>query len=144
MFNTYSFQEAILTLSHPSKGKLTTNGLGLGSISIEYATDLTEHSIASDGRVMVSKKKDNSGSFRLEVQQTSDLHQNLIKWFNYLKEASASEWALATGIFKNVSTGEQKILTGVSMTKIPDGAYAAAAANVTWSFMVADIQTDVI
>lgn len=141
---TYSFLDVVLTISHPSRGKLTTNGLGLGSVSVSEAGEWSEQSVASDGTVVVSKKKNRSGSFSLSIQQTSDLHNDLLKLNNYLRGAATSEWAAATAVLRTVSTGEAKTFKGVSIKNVPSAEYDAAVAMVTWEFLVADIQHDVI
>ena len=144
MAKTYSFTECIVTLSHPSLGALSTNGLGLGGINIENDASRTQKSVAADGTPIMNKIKDRSGAVKLSVQQTSDLHTDLIKWFNYLETAPTSEWAKIKITAKSISTSENHVCTGCGIEKIPSKSYGATAEMVDWNFIAADVQNDVI
>ena len=54
---TYSFSDVSLVLSHPSVGKCTITGEGVGSVTVSRANDLTQHDVAADGSVMVSCRR---------------------------------------------------------------------------------------
>lgn len=135
----YSFSDTILTLSHPSLGQLSTNGMGMGEISVQMRTDRSQIDVAADGTPVVSKIKDQTGTMTLSVQQISDLHTSLKRWFNYLENAEASEWSLIKAVLTSKQTGEQDIMTGGSITKHPDKTFASTAGNITWSFLFANI-----
>ncbi len=136
---TYSFSDTVLTLSHPSLGQLSTNGMGMGNINISMRTDRSQIDVAADGTPVVSKIKDQTGTMSLSVQQISDLHTSLKRWFNYLENADASEWALIKAVLTSKQTGEQDVMTGGSITKHADKTFEQTAGNVTWSFLFANI-----
>jgi hypothetical protein len=136
---TYSFSDVALTLSHPSLGQVSTQGAGLGSISVSMRTDRTQIDVAADGNPVTSKIKDRTGTLEIQMQQTSNIHGTLKKWFNYLENAATSEWAQITGVLSSNATSEQTIFSGGSMVKHPDVSYEATAGNVTWGFMFAQV-----
>lgn len=141
----FSFQEVSVTLSHPSLGVLPSNSSGgIGTIKVGMATDRTDKQVGSDGVVVLSKIRDRSGSFSISIFNTCDMHKGLKKWFNYLEQADASEWGLISTTLTSKSTNEAYKLTGVAFTKLPDGEYATTANQITWDFIVADVQQDVI
>lgn len=143
----YSFQDATLTLSQDGFADLSTAGQGIGEIVISYAADSFNDAgnIASDGVVVFSKIKQDNGTLSITCQQTSSLHKNLVKRFNALYYSEdTSIWASMNGIFKNKSTGEQKILKGVAFHKIPDNSNQRTVQNVTWEFDVANLSTNII
>lgn len=140
---TYSFQEVEVTLSHPSLGIITTNGLGIGSVSVNMATDRASASVASDGAVVINKIEDKHGTVELEIQQTSDVHTSLKKWWSYLETASSSEFAKIKTVVTNKSTGEQDICTNGAIVKHPDSQYGAEVGSFTWSFLHSKIQKNI-
>ena len=117
---TYSFTDCSLILNHPSLGILTLTGKGLGSVGINMTGDRTTMDVAADGRVMTSKIKDRRATAAVQIQQTSEANKDLLKWYNYLESAPASEWAQASGIFNSPQTGEQFVLNEVAFQKLPD------------------------
>ena len=141
---TYSFADTTLTLSHPSLGQISTIGMGMGSISKTMRTDRTQIDVAADGTPIVSKIKDRTGSIELQVQQISDLHTQLKKWYNYMKAAPASEWAQMKAVLSSTQTEEQDVFTGGAFVKIPDTSYETTAGNVSWTIMFADITQNTI
>ena len=52
---TYSFEDTIVTFSHPNFGTYSAYGTGIGSLAIAYANDVTKHDVAADLAVVVSK-----------------------------------------------------------------------------------------
>lgn len=142
MANTYSFTECIVTLNHPSLGTLSTNGLGMGSVTVNNEGVRASKNVASDGNVIINKIKDRSGIVTLSIQQVSDLQADLIKWFNYLEIADASEWAKIVINVNSISTKENHVCTGCAMQKIPNKEYSAEASNVSWDFICSDIQNN--
>lgn len=141
---TYSFTDCSLILSHPSLGMLTLTGKGLGSVSINMTGDRTTMDVAADGRVMTSKIKDRRATAAVQIQQTSEANKDLLKWYNYLESAPASEWAQASGIFNSPQTGEQFVLNEVAFQKLPDRSYQAQGQMQTWNLMIADCQQNTI
>lgn len=143
MAKTYSFQEVEVTLSHPSLGIVSTNGLGLGSVSLSMATDKATASVAADGVTIINKIKDEHGNLDLEIQQTSEAHKDLKRWSNYLKTAPASEFALIKAVVTSKSTGEQDICSGGAIIKNPDKSYGAEVSSITWGLLFAEIQQNI-
>ena len=141
---TYSFTDCSLVLSHPSLGMLTLTGKGLGSVSINMTGDRTTMDVAADGRVMTSKIKDRRATAAVQIQQTSEANKDLLKWYNYLESAPASEWAQASGVFNSPQTGEQFVLNEVAFQKLPDRSYQAQGQLQTWNLMIADCQQNTI
>lgn len=141
---TYSFSECTLTLSHTSLGRVSTDGAGMGKISLKYSADRTSIDVAADGVPIVTKIKNRTGSLSIDVQQISTLHTTLKKWLNYLTNASTKEWAGIYGTLTSKTTNEQFILTGVAITKHPDMSYETSAGSVTWDFQVAEVTSNVI
>ena len=141
---TYSFQEVSATLSHPSLGVLSISGAGAGTIKVSMSTDRTDKQVGSDGVVVFSKIRDRSGSFTLSIFNTSELHASLKKWYNYLEQAGADEWALISVSVTSKSTNEGHKISGAAFTKLPDSEYDSSAKQVTWEFIAADVQQNVI
>ena len=141
---TYAFTDCSLILSHPSLGMLTLAGKGLGSVSINMTGDRTTMDVAADGRVMTSKIKDRRATAAVQIQQTSEANKDLLKWYNYLESAPASEWAQASGVFNSPQTGEQFVLNEVAFQKLPDRSYQAQGQLQTWNLMIADCQENTI
>lgn len=141
---TYSFTDAVGSMSHPTIGDYIFTGKGVGSATIAKATERTTHDVAADGSVMVSKVAGNNGTVTIEVQQSSPLHRFLQKWFNALVLLPSSEWATTILLLKSPTTGMSHKCTGVSPQKDADNPYQAQGARVTWVLMAADIQNDVI
>lgn len=139
MFKTYSFEDVTVSCSHPSVGTASSTGAGMGSISITKANDDTVHDVAADGVVMVSKIAGKNGTVALTMQQTSDFHKWLQKWYNYVKTASASEWATMNITIKSSNLGDITTCTGVSPQKQADRGYEAQGKSVTWNLMAAEI-----
>ncbi|OFS22995.1 MULTISPECIES: phage protein [Clostridium] len=138
-FKTYSFEDVTASCSHPSVGTASSTGAGMGSISINKANDDTVHDVAADGTVMITKVPGTNGAISLVMQQTSDFHKWLLKWYNYVKTANVSEWATMNITVKSKNLGDTTICTGVSPQKIADRGYEAQGKSVTWPLMAAEI-----
>lgn len=136
---TYSFQDVTCSLQHPSVGAASTTGAGIGSISISMATTRTTHEVAADGRVMPSKIAGDNGTIALQVQQTSDLNRWLLKYYNYVVTADASEWNSMNITIKSKNLGDYTVCTGVSPEKLPDKPYQAQGQMITWNLMATNI-----
>lgn len=139
MTTVYSFADVSFVLSHPSVGQFTFTGEGVGSIAISHANDMTQHDVAADGSVMISKIVTENGTIAIAIQQTSEGNTWLKKLVDYLTIAPSSEWALASGVLSNPSTGETTTMTGVSPQKRADKNYQQAGQQVTWNLMAAKI-----
>lgn len=139
MFSTYSFSDVSLVMSHPSVGKFTFSGQGLGSVTVSYANDLTQHDIAADGSVMVSKFISKNGTIAISIQQTSPAHKFLKRWLDYLRIAPTSEWATTTAVLKVPAQGETWTFSGISPQKAADAAYQQTGQQYTWNLMAAEI-----
>lgn len=135
----YSFADVSFVISHPKVGKFTITGEGVGSVSISRANDMTQHDVAADGSVMVSKIFTENGTVAIAIQQTSAAHKWLKKWHDYLKVAPTSEFAKSTAILKNPAVGETISMSGVTPQKRADSAFQQAGQQVTWNLMAAKI-----
>lgn len=136
---TYSFEDVSLTFNHPSVGKFTFTGKGVGSATVSRANDITQHDVAADGSTMISKVPGRNGTLAIAIQQTSAGNAFLRKWYNYVETAPASEFARASAVLKSLSTGENISMSGVSPQKRADSAYQANGQQVTWNLMCAKI-----
>ena len=139
MFKTYSFEDVTASFSHPSVGAASSTGAGIGTIGISKANDDTAHDVAADGNVMVSKLAGKNGTIAITMQQVSDLNKFLLKWYNYVKQASASEYASMNVTINSKNLGDSTVCTGVSPQKIADRPYQAQGQQVTWNLMCAEI-----
>lgn len=137
---TYSFKDLTGVIAHPYATPFKLVGVGIGQIDISMTTERTQHDVAADGSVMVSKIEAHNGTLKISCQQTSDLHKYLLGLYNYLDSATASQWALITVALRNTATGLSHFLTGVSFSKKADYPYQSQGQKVEWSLPVADIQ----
>ena len=62
MVRTYSFENTIVTISHPDVGQYTMYGAGLGDITISRSNDETSHEISADLSVLISKSVKKNGT----------------------------------------------------------------------------------
>lgn len=137
--SVYSFADVSLVISHPKVGKLTITGEGVGSISIARANDMTQHDIAADGSIMISKVVTENGTMAVALQQTSPAHKWLKKWLDYCVAAPSNEWASTSATLKHPEFGEIINISGISPQKRPDAAFQSAGQQVTWNLMAAKI-----
>jgi hypothetical protein len=138
-YTTYSFEDVTGSFTHPSVGSASTTGAGLGTIVISMAGDKTAHDKASDGTVMISKLAGKNGTIAVTMQQTSDLNKYLLKWYNYIDNADASEFALMNLMIKSKNLGDSTVCTGVTPQKLSDRPYQAQGQMITWNLMAAEI-----
>jgi len=108
-------------------------------VAIARANDNTQHDVAADGSVLVSKILSKNGTMQLAIQQTSEAQNWLKKWYNYLMVAPTSEWARTSAVLKNPSGNETFNMHGVSPQKRPDASFQATGQQVTWNFLCAEI-----
>lgn len=142
--STYSFLDITGSISHPALGAYTFTGEGIGDMTVSMSTDRTSHDVAADGAVMVSKLAGSNGSITISAQQTSALHNWLVKWYNYLYQAPTNEWAQTNVLVRAPQMGKAHVAVGVSPQKIGDQPYQAQGQRVTWNLMCADLQTEII
>ena len=137
--SVYSFSDVTMVISHPNVGKLTVTGEGVGSISVSRANDMTQHDIAADGSVMVSKIVTENGNIAISLQQTSPAHKWLKKWLDYCVSAPSNEWVQTTATLTHPEFGETINMSGISPQKRADAAFQSAGQQVTWNLMAAKI-----
>ena len=142
MFNTYGFEDVTVSCNHPGVGAFSSTGAGMGSVTTVYSNERTVHDVAADGTVMISKIKAKNGTIALVMQQTSEFHKNLLRWYNYVDSANASEWAGMNVTIKSKTLNESTTCTGVSPQKAADRPYEAQGQRVTWTLMAAEITED--
>lgn len=141
----YSFKDLSGALTNPLTDPITLSGgyVGIGSITIDMATQRTEHDVAADGVVMPTYVSGDNGTVAIEIQQTSSLHHKLLGLYNLLKTlADAGDvyhWASTAITFRTLMDGSHHIITGVSFQKTPPKPYAVHGGRVTWTFMAANI-----
>lgn len=136
---TYSFEDTSLTISHPGFGTYTAYGTGIGDISVSFANNVTEHTVASDLAVVVSKWVARNGQVQLNILQSSDFNAWLKKFAAFLEESATDQFALATMDIVNKSTGDSYHCSGVSHQKRADNQFQSQAQNRTWTMMCANI-----
>ena len=142
MRDAYDFSQCKLVLRHPSLGIITITGEGVGTCTLNMTGDRTTMDVAADGTVMTSKIRDRRGSLGVQLQQTSEANLELLRWYNYLETAHASEWDKITASLTAPNTGEQYGMTRCAFQKLPDRSYGAQGALQTWNIMAADVQQD--
>lgn len=144
MFNTYSFQDISCVISHPAVGQHIVTGSGAKTIAISRTNDMTSHDLAADGSVMISKMASPNGTVTVTAQQTSDLHNYLVKLANYVKTAPSDEFASATIVIRSPEMQRQHTCRGVSIQKQPDQTYEASGGTIAWGLMAAKITDEVL
>ncbi|WP_027633385.1 phage protein [Clostridium hydrogeniformans] len=139
MYSTYSFEDVTCSFQHPGVGASSSTGAGLGSIAIAMANDKTSHDVAADGTVMISKIAGKNGTLTITMQQTSELHKYLLRWYNYVEIANSSEFAKMAITVKSNNLGDITTCTGVTPQKLADRPYQSQGQQVTWNLMSAEI-----
>lgn len=139
---TYSFEDTDVTIQHPSFGSYTAYGSGLGTVTVSYANDVTTHEVSADTSVVVSKSVKKNGTVTFNIIQSSEFNTWLKNFANYIEAAPASEFADATILIRNKSTGETFDCSGVSHQKRPDTSYQSTSQNKDWVMMCAYIDAN--
>lgn len=139
--STYSFLDLAGAISHPffPLGVFQFTGEGVGSITVEMSNERSQHDVAADGSIMISKMAGNNGVITIECQQTSLVHKYLLNLFNYVWQADTNQWAMIAIALRNISDGTSHICTGVSFNKKGAKSYKREGQWVTWTLMAADI-----
>lgn len=139
MTSVYDFSKVTAKIECKGVGKCTITGKGVGSISVSRANDQTQHDVAADGSVMVSKMITKNGSVALSIQQTSEANAWLLKWYKYLtkSDTKSAKW-IATTI--TIKTNDGTIVCHeVSPQKRPDIALQQTGQQITWNMLSAKI-----
>jgi hypothetical protein len=139
-YNTYSFLDLTGSIAHPSVGAYTFTGEGIGEMTVAQTGDVTAHDVAADGTVMISKMAAPAGTITIQAQQTSALHNWLIKWYAYLQIADTDEFAQSAILIRAPKMGRSHVATGVTPQKQSDTPYQAQGQRVTWTLMCADLK----
>ena len=135
----YSFEDTVVTISHPSVGVFSAYGTGIGDLSVSLRENVTTHEVAADQAVIVSKHVKRNGTVSFNISQVSEFNDWLKKFTAYIEEADASEFALATISISNKTTGDNYFCSGVSHQKIADNQLQSQAQNRSWVMMCAHI-----
>ena len=140
MVRTYSFENTIVTISHPDVGQYTMYGAGLGDIMISRSNDETSHEISADLSVLISKSVKKNGTITINVLQASDANDFMIRLVKYVETAVPAVFAQTQISIESNSTGEKWVCTGVSPQKMADVTYGAQGTTKPWNMMAASIE----
>ena len=138
---TYSFLDLSGAIASATLGAYVFTGKGVGQVVVTMTEEKTEHNVAADGVVMVSKRAGHNGRVQIQCQQTSDIHKWLLAAYNSMYLADSGDWANISATLRNSSDGTSHLCTGISFGKVPDKTYAASGGMVTWEMFAADIQS---
>lgn len=138
----YSFEDTVVTISHPNFGTYSAYGTGIGSISVTYANNVSTQAVAADLAVVISKTAIRNGSVTFDVLQSSDFNKYLKRLTSFLEESDSSQFALTTIRLSNKSTGDSYYCTGVSHLKKADNSFQAQAQNRSWEMLCANISQE--
>lgn len=144
-YDVYSFNDVSCSFSHPNVGSKSTTGAGVGSIATSQTTTKTVHDPSADGRIMISKIAGDNGTIIASMQQTSEIHQWLLKnWYNYINGSNSStdDWAAMVVTINDKNSNFAITATGVSPEKPADIPYQAQGQMVSWNLMAAEITRD--
>lgn len=138
---TYSFLEITGVISHPELGVYTLTGEGTGSVTITQSGEKTTHEIGADGATFILRVPGDNGTIAISIQQTSNLHKWLLKWYNYLRmpDTKSSEWARTKVTIRSLSDGINYQANGVSPQNLPAIDYQVQGQKVVWILMCGDI-----
>lgn len=139
IIKVYSLQDVNVTLYHPAVGIFSGTGTGLDSIVIDYAQDRSAVDVAADGKAIMNKIITKNGSVILDIQQTSDFNDWLLRWYNYIDVASPTQWALLTVTVNSTNLNQFTILTGVAPLKAGQRPYKSQAQKVVWTLLALNI-----
>jgi hypothetical protein len=132
---TYSFADVVAVFSHALVGQKSVNGLGIGSITVAYADNLTENDLGADGSVMITKVLSRRGTITLEIQQTSSLNKWLLNFANAVVNAGSSSWAnMLFSLQEKFTNGVTVNASSLALLKRPDRKDEQNGGRVTWEF----------
>jgi Protein of unknown function (DUF3277) len=142
---TYSFKDTTGSFSDPLNGDfiLTGENLGAGKFEVKNTARRSALNVVSDGTAVTEYISDNTGEFTCECQQTSALHKYFLACANLQFTAAdnqdVSMVASRSVHLQNIVDGSQHVITGVSIVKIPDKAYAKQSGMLTWEFLASRV-----
>lgn len=131
---TYSFDDVDVVFTHPAIGVHQVNGEGVGTITVTMQTEKTQHDVAADGSVMISKIPGDNANIDIEIQQTSSFHKWLLGYYNFVNGANASSWAAATILIRDKIGGATITAIDVSPAIRATKTYTSQGGRVTWNF----------
>jgi Protein of unknown function (DUF3277) len=113
--------------------------IGAGGFTVTMDTMRTVFDTAADGTIMPTRAWGNSGQVSIEMQQTSELHAELLNLYNLLIGGPPTNWAANAMTLYNATLGNGHVLTGVCFEKKPDKPYHAQGSRVTWVLKACDV-----
>lgn len=139
--SVYTFEDVIVTVVSPLALQYIAEGVGLDSVSIDYANDNSEQNVAADGTVVTSKIVAQNGNVILAMQQTSGFHKWLQNWFSlHYNPLAVALWASTTIVVASpLTTQEIFRATGVSPSKRATQPFQKNVQNVNWTLPAANI-----
>ena len=109
-YNVCSLPDCKSVLYHPDVGTANLHQCGMGKIVVSAAGDLTSHTTAADGYIVVNKLKTTNGTVTLEVLGDDFLR----RWARWARStASPNRIALGTLTIYDAVAGFTIVCTGV-------------------------------
>jgi len=143
---TYSAKDVNFSFTHPLTGVIQAAGIaemGLAQLTIRMTVNQSVLQVGMDGAVVPSVMPGDQGEIELQIWQTSDLHQQLLAWYNALRAArdagDVTNWFAGKIMVQCIVDGSQHILSGVGPQKVPDKPYQEQAQRVTWVLVACDV-----
>ena len=109
-YNVCSLPDCKSVLYHPDVGTANLHQCGMGKIVVSATGDLTSHTTAADGYIVVNKLKTTNGTVTLEVLGDDFLR----RWARWARStASPNRIALGTLTIYDAVAGFTIVCTGV-------------------------------
>lgn len=155
-YSVYSFKSIVAEIATLNGKKFAINSgvntsVGIGSIAISMANDITIHDIGVDGGIIIWPVAVYNGTVVITVQQTSALHDFLLSWYSDItmmlksnNALGAQYWAGNSMVIHDLTgtvTSNIHIITGISPQRIPDRTYTTQGTNVIWNLMAGNIES---
>jgi len=138
---TYSMLDTAGTIATPFSS-IDISGLaqrGVVRMELEMSVDQSTIKVAADGAVVPSVKPGDNAVLRMEMFQTSSLHNELLAWYNQIRAArdqgDVSQWFGGSFLIAGTVSGLSHYGTGCAPMKVPDYHYQEEAETVTWSIV---------
>ena len=139
-YNIYSLPDCRTVLYHPDVGTANLHQCGHGKITVFAAGDLTSHTVAADGYIVVNRLKSMNGTITLEIPQNSLGDWFLRRWAKWQKNCQDPSWiALGTLTIQDAAGGFSVVCTGVTMQKVPDRVFDRTGTNLTCTLLATTI-----
>ena len=139
-YNVYSLPDVKSVLYHPDVGTANLHLCGIGKITVSAAGDLTSHTVAADGYIVVNRLKSTNGTITLEVPQNSLGDWFLRRWARWQKNCQdPSRVALGSLTIQDVAGGFTVVCTGVSLQKVPERTFDRTATNLVVTLLATTI-----